>query len=273
MKRVKKIRIRIWLLIVAIALIAAGFISPLKLTEYDLTFDYLPEEFDGYKIVQISDFHCKDFGENEEDLIELVKEAEPDLIVMTGDIVDEDHDTENALLLLEGFEDIAPVYYVTGNHEYYTGAPFDEFLSICRDTGTHVLMNSSADISKGDSKIILTGMDFTTNPANYISEIGYGDASYFNILLYHDSSKFNFLSSFDYDLIFAGHIHGGLVRLPFLGGVFGSDYRFFPEYDCGVFYKKTSCMVSSAGLGDARIPRWNNPREVVLVTLHSSQSN
>ena len=260
------------MLLVLVTFFLLGFLSPLVLVKYDLSFSNLPDAFDGYRILQITDFHCKEFGNNEKPLIRLVKKAKPDIIVLTGDFVDEKHTTENAKYLVEGLVDIAPVYYITGNHEYYPGAPYDEFRDICDQYGVVQLENEVVEIEKDGQKILLTGLDYVESTRNMRDVIGYADDSYFNILLYHDSKKFNYLAEYGYDLILSGHGHGGLIRIPFLGGLLGTDYSFFPKYDYGVFQEKNSTMVASSGLGDARVPRWNNPRECVLIRLHKSDN-
>ncbi|MBR5638040.1 MAG: metallophosphoesterase [Pseudobutyrivibrio sp.] len=265
------IKITLRILAVLIILGLLGFVSPLHLKRYDLHFDNLPEEFDGYKIIQISDFHCKEFGDKESTLIKMVKKTHPDIILLTGDIVDEKHTVDNARYLLEGITDIAPVYFVTGNHEYYDGAPYDQFIDICYDLGVTILDDESVPIEKNGATILLSGLDWKSSTAHMKGILGYADSNYFNILMAHDSSKFNFYAEYDYDLVFSGHGHGGLIRIPFIGGVFGTDGTFFPEYDYGIFKMKNSEMVSSSGLGDARIPRWNNAREVVLVKLHKNK--
>lgn len=264
----KKISVIKILLFAIMLYILLGFFNPLVTVKYDLSFDNLPEQMEGYKIVQITDFHCKEFGNKEDKLVNMVKNCEPDLIVLTGDFVDEKHTTENARYLLEGIKDIAPIYYVTGNHEFYSGSPYPEFRDICEENGITILENETVEIKYKDTSFLLTGLDFVNSVAHMKDVIGYADNSYFNVLLYHDSSKFNFLSEYGYDLEFAGHGHGGLIRLPLVGGLLGSDYHLFPKYDYGIFKEKNTTMVNSSGLGDARVPRWNNPREIVLVTLH-----
>ncbi len=246
-----------------------GFVSPLVTTRYDLEFDNLPEEFDGYRVLQITDFHCKEFGEKEEKLIKNIKNTNPDIILLTGDFVDESHTVDNARYLLEGITPIAPVYFVTGNHEYYPNTPYYEFVELCDEFDVRILDNESVPVYKDGAQIMLSGLDWNNAIANIKDTIGYANADYFNMLMVHNSSKFNYFAEYDYDLIFAGHGHGGLMRIPFLGGVFGTNGDFFPTYDYGIFKYKNSELVSSSGLGDARIPRWNNPREIVLVTLHS----
>ena len=273
MKRNKKKRIGLKIFLLILVLLALGFVSPLKLTTYDIHSSNLPEEFDGFKIVQISDFHCKDFGTNEASLIKMVKKTSPDIIVFTGDIIDEDHTIDNARFLIEGLVDVAPMYYVTGNHEFYTDgkcgdAPYEAFRELCSECGVKILENETCDIEKDGATIKISGLDWQNSEANMRNILGYADQKYFNILLYHNAAKFNFISGFGYDIVFTGHIHGGLVRVPFKGGVFASDFTLFPIYDHGLYNEKNSIMVCSSGLGDARIPRWNNPREVVLVKLH-----
>ncbi len=273
--KIKK-RTGLKIFLAVLILLSLGFVSPLKVTKYDLHFSTLPEEFDGYKIVQISDFHCREFGDKEENLIRVVKKQKPDLIVLTGDIVDEEHTIEEADFLLAGLSGVAPMYYVTGNHEYYTngplgGAPYEQFRELCYEYGIKILDNEKCPIEKDGAKIYISGLDWRNSSANMRDVLGYADLDYFNILLCHDASKFNFLSEYGYDIVFTGHIHGGLVRVPFKGGLFASDYTFFPNYDHGVYIEKNSTMVCSSGLGDARIPRWNNPREVVFVKLHKDE--
>ncbi|SDB47036.1 hypothetical protein SAMN02910298_02368 [Pseudobutyrivibrio sp. YE44] len=268
MRRKIVLRVILYAFLLLALYVAFEFFSPLVTTNYDLSFSTLPEQFDGYKIVQISDFHCKEFGYNEDAFIKEVKQANPDLILFTGDIVDEEHPIDNARLIIEGLRDVAPMYYVTGNHEYYDGAPYDAFKDLCVDNDVKILDNETVDIEKNGAVIKLSGLDYMDSTRGIKEDLGYADSKYFNILMYHDAAKFVYLSEFGYDLVFTGHIHGGLVRIPFVGGLFASDYTFFPNFDKGIFKDKRSVMVESAGLGDARVPRWNNPREIVVVKLH-----
>lgn len=261
------------MLLIIAALSLLGFVSPLIMVKYDLWYSNLPDSFDGYRILQITDFHCKEFGENEEPLITMAKKANPDIIVLTGDIVDEAHTVENAQYLIEGLVDIAPVYYITGNHEYYPGAPFSEFKDLCIEYGVTYLENETVELEKDGQKVLLSGLDYHQSLQHMRDVVGYADSNYFNILLYHDSSKFNFLSEYGYDLVLSGHGHGGIIRIPFMGGLIGTDYSFFPKYDYGEFHEKNSTMISSSGLGDARVPRWNNPRECVLIRLHKEKDD
>lgn len=257
-------------LILFILYIGLGFISPLRTVRYSITDSQIPRDFDGYKIVMLTDFHCKDFGDKEGDLITEISKCNPDIICLTGDIVDESHSIDNADYLLSAISQIAPIYYVTGNHEFYRGAPYMEFQLLCEKYGVHILNSKTEDITIGSSTIKISGLDYHDPTSDIFRHLGYADTKYYNIMLYHDSTMFDFISAFDYNLVLAGHIHGGLIRLPFIGGLINNDFTLFPKYDYGRFDKKNSTMISSSGLGDARIPRWNNPREIVEITLHSN---
>ena len=103
--------------------IIIGFYNPLTVTEYSYTSSKVPAAFDGYRITQISDFHCRDFGKEESDLIQAIRDTHPDIIVFTGDSIDDEHPIDNYAHLLEGIHDIAPIYYINGNHEYDKLAP------------------------------------------------------------------------------------------------------------------------------------------------------
>lgn len=272
-----KLRILINKIILILIVIITIFIiyglknTKLKLTSYEYTSAKVPKDFDGYKILQISDLHHKNFGTNQKKLIRLIQKQEPDLILLTGDIIDEEHtDMSSVRDLLEGICDLAPVYYITGNHELLSEAKnqYAELLALFVQYGVTDLDDSSVEIKKGNSSIFLYGQKFRSY---YVKDyLKLADTSKFNILMYHCSDYFDITSQYGYDLIFSGHTHGGIVRLPFLGGVFGNDKELFPKYAGGIHQQEGSTLISSCGLGDAKIRRFNNPPEVVLVTLHSS---
>lgn len=259
------------LLIAAAIYTAIGFLktSP-ELSVYSYSSARLPEDFDGYRIVQISDYHNKDFGSGQADVIRLVNDARPDVIFLTGDMVDGRHDDIDAAReLLEGICDIAPIYYVTGNHELSmkAQAQYREFCELMEQCGVTELGGGHIRLYRGGSSIMLYG-------------IGYGrrelmrnglaaDSEEFNILLYHGSDDFDIASQYGYDLVFSGHAHGGIVRLPIIGGVFGNREKLFPEYDSGLFTRGASTLVANRGMGDSYIPRFYNNPQVLLLELNS----
>lgn len=269
MKYIRKFKWLILFCVLLTAYIIIGFAyTSLEVNEYTYTSTKLPKDFDGYKIVQLSDLHHKNFGSNQSELIELIKAQEPDLILLTGDIVDKDHTDMTPIIdLFDGIKGIAPIYYVTGNHELDKGATsnYGELLALMDKYGIVDLDDKSVEITKGDSSIYLHGQMFRSYyVTDYLSE---ADRGKFNILMYHCSDYFDLISDYGYDIIFAGHSHGGIVRIPFIGGIFGNSGNYFPDYAGGVFEKDNCTLFSNRGLGDARFPRFYNPPEILSITL------
>lgn len=268
----KKIIISInFILILFLALfVFFGLDHRLSTTCYEYSSEKIPKTFNGFSIVQISDLHLKNFGSHQSSLISAIEECRPDVIVMTGDIVDEDHSDLTPLSdLLEGIYQLAPVYFVSGNHDLMPEASsqYEQMQDLFREYGVIDLDDQNAFIQIGASKICFTGSKWRSKyVSDYLSD---ADQDYFNILLYHGSDYFPSLASFGYDLILSGHAHGGIVRLPFIGGVFGNNGELFPEYDAGVFSLEQSTLISSRGLGDSHIPRFYNRPELVCIKLRS----
>ena len=257
-------------IIVILLYIISGFYNPLVLTRYDYTSSKGPEGFDGYRIVHISDFHCKEFGDGESDLIAMIRNAEPDLILFTGDSIDDEHSLDNYRDLITGIYDVAPIYYVNGNHEYDASAPLAEMKELNEKYQVHDLNDASVVVEHNGDTILLSGLDFRLTMRGLRNNIDYANTTMFNILLYHGTDKFDGIAPYNYDLVLSGHTHGGIVCLPFIGGIISNQKELFPKYDSGVYTSGLSTMISSRGLGDASIPRFHNPREVICITLHHS---
>lgn len=242
--------------------------TKLEVTEYIYHNEKIPTQFNNYKIIVISDLHHKNFGENQSDLLLAIQNENPDLILLTGDIVDEDHTDMSCIKdLISGISTMAPSYYITGNHELLPDAQsqYTELKVLLSQYGVVDLDDSTAVITKGDSSIYLHGQQFRSH---YVTQfLSYADESQFNILMYHCSDYFDLISDYGYDIIVSGHTHGGIIRLPFVGGVIGNLGDFFPKYDGGLFIENNCTLFSSRGLGDARIPRFYNPPEVVSIIL------
>ena len=256
--------------IVILLYIISGFYNPLVLTRYDYTSSKVPEGFDGYRIVHISDFHCKEFGDRESDLIAMIRNAEPDLILFTGDSIDDEHSLDNYRDLITGIYDVAPIYYVNGNHEYDASAPLAEMKELNEKYQVHDLNDASVVVEHNGDSILLSGLDFRLTMRGLRNNIDYANTTMFNILLYHGTDKFDGIAPYNYDLVLSGHTHGGIVCLPFIGGIISNQKELFAKYDSGVYTSGLSTMISSRGLGDASIPRFHNPREVICITLHHS---
>lgn len=244
----------------------------------------LPGEFDGFKVVQLSDLHNKEFGEGNKRLVKKINKIEPDIIVITGDMLNNSHDIPNngevLIKLLENLNNNYPIYYVTGEHEeglYYedrnkyqkegTKEAYEEKLS---NLGVTVLNDEQTTITRQDAKINLYGLKEHLSGEIQIEErLGETNENEVNILLSHRPFYFDEYADWGADLVFSGDTHGGMLRLPFIGGVVSTE-GFFPEHDGGLFHKENLIMVVSRGLGNNPIPlRINNRPEVVEITLKS----
>lgn len=276
MKKKRSIVIMICLLIL-VTVIILGFDTRLVVTNYIYENNKIPDSFNGYRIVQISDFHCEEFGRKEEKLIAAVKECKPDMIVFTGDLIDGNHKIDNAYYLLNGLAGIAPMYAIEGNHESDNSHTYLQLLELFRVNNIEYLGNEYIKISKGNDSIHLFGLTeqyynqykkmYDVSEIRALVKLAKNE---FNILLYHYANEFDFISMFEFDLVLAGHVHGGIIRLPFVGGLLANDMTFFPKYDSGIYYKNNTTMFVSRGLGDADIPRFNNRPEVVCIELKKS---
>jgi uncharacterized protein len=249
-------------------------------TEYDYSSKKVPVSFDGYKIVQLSDLHSKSFGKDQEKLIKKVSKANPSLIVFTGDLVDSrKYNEENSLVLMKKLVQIAPVYYVTGNHEWRSGK-FNSLEDELKSAGVQVMRGTVEEVSYGTDNIQLIGID---DPAGItgsyseqeITEEALGntinnskDDGDFNILLAHRPELISSYSKFPIDLVFSGHAHGGQFRVPFIGGVVAPNQGLFPEYTSGKHMVDKTTMIVNRGLGNSIIPvRIFNRPEIVVMTL------
>lgn len=252
----------------------------ITITKINIKSDKLPENFDKYKIVQLSDLHSKRFGKSQKSLVKRIKDIEPDLIVFTGDLVDSKcYDIEASLELMQQIVKIAPTYFVTGNHEWWSGK-FAALEKILKENGIYVLRNTHDKIRKDKDAICVVGIDDpASSKAIYEeeriieSEIeeamkGIEKTGTFKILLVHRPEMFPLYSQYNFDLVLSGHAHGGQARLPFIGGLVAPNQGFFPKYTSGRYEIRNSIMIVNRGLGNSIIPQrlFNHP-EIVVLTL------
>ena len=229
------------------------------------------------RIVQISDLHGKRFGKDDARLLRAVRQARPDLIALTGDFADELTELSALEPLLEGLTALAPVFYVTGNHEWVMdGAQRRELFALLDGCGVVRLRNSWRVLKSGGSRIVLAGVDDPNGPADQktpealVAEIRAaegGDA--FILMLAHRNDQLPLWAELGADTVLCGHGHGGIIRLPLLGPVFGTHYELFPDDAEGVYRQGGTAQVVSRGLGQSRrIPfRLMNRPELTLVIL------
>ncbi len=244
-------------------------------THYTLESARLPDAFDGFTIAQVSDLHNTEFGEDNERLLSALRAAAPDIIVITGDVIDSRHtDVEIAASFAASAVKIAPVYYVTGNHESRVPAEAAALEKKMQAAGIQILHNKRVRISRGDESIDLLGID---DPSVGAEEDLIGarlasltDHTRFTVLLSHRPDLFNTYCGAGVDLVLSGHAHGGQLRLPLLGGVFAPNQGFFPQYTEGSHTCKGTTMIVSRGLGNSLFPfRVNDPPELVVVCLRT----
>lgn len=251
----------------------------LKNTYYDLSFDHLPDRFSGYRIAQISDLHNAELGKNNSQLIDSLRQNKPDIIVLTGDLLDSNHtDVEVARDFIKQAKELAPCYFVTGNHEAWLGHQYEEFEKELAGLDVVLLRNQKVILDRGMDKIELIGVDDpdfverdsgiqTAVMHNLLEDLGTEEEA-FTILLSHRPELFDVYANHSIDLVLSGHAHGGQFRIPFIGGLVAPNQGFFPQYDSGVFEKNRTNMVVSKGIGNSIIPvRVNNQPEIVYIHL------
>jgi len=221
--------------------------------------------------VQVSDLHNKEFGKNQSRLLRIVSKQAPDIIIVTGDLIDSNHpNIDKAMEFIEGAVKIAPVYYITGNHELWF-KQYEALKGRIETAGAVILDNEICDITNEHGETIkIIGLDDGSIYSNKLEElmkdIGYSD---FSILLSHQPEAFEYYCESEVDLVFSGHAHGGQIRLPFVGGLVAPNQGFFPKYTSGLYLKDLTTMVVSRGLGNSIIPiRLFNRPEVVTVKLN-----
>ena len=249
----------------------------LELSGYELTSSRLPESFDGFKIVQLSDLHGAEFGEDGTELVEKVAQLEPDIIALTGDFVTDEGDLEAVEKLARRLTKLCPVYFVSGNHEFGSGLAA-QVRSIMENAGVRYLSNEYLTISRGEDRIVLGGVEDPLAYADMLmpdelaKKMDEAYPSAFRILLGHRNYWMTEYPELPVDLILSGHAHGGLVRIPGVGGLIGTDRHLFPDFVEGMFYNGSYTMIVSRGLGNSvAVPRIFNRPEIVCVTLRAEQ--
>ena len=248
----------------------------LSVTRYELEFDNLPAEFDGFRIVHISDLHGAVFGENNSSLAELIKEQEADIIAMTGDFAGKITELGATDALLEELGSDTPVYFASGNHEW-VGDLMPRMRRLLSQHGAHCLENTYEKIEKDGASIIICGAEDPngradmTDPETLAAIIREEYPESFVLWLGHRNFWVKKYPSLPVDLILSGHAHGGIIRLPFIGGLLNTSHSFIAEYEKGLYRGENYIMEVSTGLGNSIfVPRLFNRPEVVCITLRKS---
>lgn len=260
--------------------------NAIGVTSYRVASEKLPQGFDSYRIVQLSDLQSKMFGRDQKPLVRKVEKLRPDLIVMTGDLVDANHyDAEASMAMMRGMVGIAPVYMIPGNHEF--GAKeYPKLEEELRKIGVHVMRNEHEMIPLGDGMLRLVGVDdpifnrkgdgdvekLNMHLEEAMEAIGYPGS--YTVLLSHRAELFDVYADHGFDLSLAGHAHGGQFRIPFVGGVYSPEQGFWPKLSEGRHERNGSTLIISRGLGNSVMPQrlFNRP-EIVSVDLVRDQSS
>lgn len=248
-----------------------------KVTPYTIKNKKIPEAFSGFRIVHLSDLHC----EPKKGIVTKVAELFPDIIVMTGDMTDDKKPYGAFIKFLEALLKIAPCYIVSGNHDVKR-TDYRKLVEECRNLGAIFLEDESREITMGDEKIIISGIEdpaarcdsiieknLTASLKRLNREEGY------EILLFHRANKLDLLKNEGFDLILSGHMHGGQMRIPGVGGVLGPLSSFatkersvFPKYSGGYYRVGESDVIVNCGIGNpVPLPRFGNPTEICYITL------
>ena len=219
----------------------------------------LPDGFEGLRIVQISDLHGHEYGQDSEALLALVAQQAPEFIVVTGDLIDQESHLAMVPALARGLAAIAPTYYVTGNHEWAVGG-VPRLKGILTECGVTVLSNQYVTLERNGDSLVLAGVDDPNGyadqktPEELYGEIQREAGDLCTILLAHRNDRFGQYAAAGYDLVISGHAHGGIVRLPFTDGLLGTDRKLFPIWTAGVYTLGDSTLFVSRGLGNNTVP-------------------
>ena len=283
--RNRRRRLLRWL--AALAVLAAGGWAwfqwqcwGLQTTRAEVALPGLPQGFDGYRIVHLSDLHGHQYGEDSGELLDRVREEGPDLIVITGDLIDQESQLAMVPALARGLAAVAPAYYVTGNHEWALGTgAVRELKNVLSQCGVTVLSNQYQILERDGARIVLAGVDDPngyadqTSPEELAAAIQADQPGLFTLLLAHRNDHFGQYANAGYDFVMSGHGHGGIVRLPLVGGLIGTDRRFFPPWTAGVYTVGDSTLFVSRGLGNNTVPykgfRIFDRPELAVVTLRA----
>ena len=291
--RTKKRRPLLWVFL-ALAVLALGVLWfqwqcwGIQTTHTEVALKGLPEGFEGFRIVHLSDLHGHEYGEHSGELLEKVRAEEPELIVITGDLIDRAEQMDMVPALAKGLAAIAPTYYVTGNHEWsveWSGSrdAVKTLKGLLTESGVTVLSNDYVTLERKGDRIVLAGVDDPngyadqTTPKELAARIEGEHPGLTTLLLAHRNDAIETYAAAGYDLVMSGHAHGGIIRLPFTDGLLSPSRTFFPTWTSGVYTVGETTLFVSRGLGNNTTPikgfRLFNRPELAVVELAVSDGS
>ena len=244
--------------------------TALEVNTFPIESEKLPASFDGFRIAQVSDLHNAGFWQ---DVAEELRQIQPDIIVLTGDLIDSGRTDVDAALAFAGqVAQIAPCYFVSGNHEAWSPGHWEKLREGLKQSGIVLLENERVRLELGGEHVTLLGLSdpaFGGDHTRILGELAAGEG--YRILLSHRPERMKLYAEAGVDLVFSGHAHGGQFRIPFLGGVIAPDQGLFPEYDSGLYEQDGTAMLVSRGIGNSIIPlRICNRPEILVAQLKVS---
>lgn len=271
-------KIPIIIIIAAVlAFLIAGLYNELKIASYNLR---SPKVERAIRIAFLSDLHSCNYGENAQTLVSAIERQRPDLILLGGDIFDDVLPDDNTEALLQQISGRYPCYYVTGNHEYWSGTEaFARKMRILEENHVTRLNNEAATVTVQGVQINICGVNdpeaakigerFSFNEAlEHVAQVSANRN--FTLLISHRPERIDDYAKYPFDLVLAGHAHGGQWRIPHLiNGVYAPNQGVFPKYAGGMYSRSDTCMIVGRGLAreSTRIPRFYNRPELVIIDI------
>jgi predicted MPP superfamily phosphohydrolase len=265
------------LILVQVWVVVLMFNQNLSVSHYRVETDKIDEQI---VLVLVTDLHSCDYGDGQSELLTAIDAEQPDAILLGGDIFDDKLSPDNTTEFIEGVSGKYPCYYVSGNHEFWSGKA-DEFKDILTSYGVKVLEGSTEILEVGGDRVAICGIDdpdtdrYTSDSAPYTEQINQlqalGKTGLFTILLSHRPERMEELLPLNPDLVLSGHAHGGQWRLPLIleNGLFSPNQGLFPKYTNGAYFFGDTELIVSRGLAreSTAIPRVFNRPEIVVITL------
>lgn len=257
--------------------------TKLSISNYNIVNEKIPSSFNNFKIIQISDLHNTKYKKLTDQLVKKIEYEKPNIIVLTGDLIDSNKtNIDRAIQFIKKIKNIAPIYFVSGNHESSISENcYNELKEKLTENQVIILDDKVDTLKVSNSEINLIGIsDPKMTHIGYLKEseiienelnsIEYDNSKY-SILLSHRPELFNNYVEKNIDLVLAGHAHGGQIRITFIGGVVAPNQGLFPKYTNGKFEQNKTVMIVSRGIGNSILPyRINNRPELVIITLRKN---